>query len=285
MRNESASVEWTEIIDNQHASVRSNLARLFNHGYLVFLFFKRDFIVRYKQTVFGPLWMLIQPLLTMMVYVIIFSKIARIPTDNVPPPLFYISGIIIWSFFSTNLSTNANIFNENAHIFGKIYFPRLVIPLSRVLSSLTGYLIQLAIFIVIYIYYSSQASQISPNIHLLCIPLILLLLAMISLGTGLLLSSLISKYRDLKFLINFGLQLLMFATPVIYPMSFVPQEYRLLIACNPVSHLVEYYKFSLFSTGQYDLNGLLYSTVFAIVVLIAGVLVFNKTETRFIDTI
>ncbi len=283
--NNGAGGPYYEVIDARHGGVALDLGKLFERRYLIYLFFRRDFVLRYKQTIFGPLWLLIQPLLTMIVYVIVFSKIARIPTDNIPPPLFYISGIIRCNYFTNNLGNTSNIFNENAHIFSKIYFPRLVIPMARVLTSLVGFAIQFALFIAIYLYFTRSADDLSPNFSVLLLPLILLVMCMISLGIGLILSALISKYRDLRFLIGFGLQLLMFGSPVIYPLSFVPADYRYLIEFNPLSHLFELFRYSLFGTGEISLYGLSYGLVFALFILAAGIFIFNKTESRFIDTI
>lgn len=261
------------------------LKELIRYYDLLVLFVKRDIVVTYKQTVLGPAWFFIQPILTTLVFTVVFGNIAGIPTDGIPQPLFYMSGIVIWNFFADCFMKTSNTFVTNAGLFGKVYFPRIIQPLSVVLSNGLKFLIQFGLFLVLYAYYIIKGVPVTPNGYIFLFPFLLVLMALLGLGFGLIFSSLTTKYRDLTFLIQFGVQLLMYATPIIYPLSEIPEKYRFLIWGNPVSHIIETFKYSFLGQGMFTLAGLLYSTLFTLVILFIGIIIFNKTEKTFMDTV
>lgn len=261
------------------------LKELIRYYDLLVLFVKRDIVVTYKQTILGPLWFFIQPILTTLVFTVVFGNIAGIPTDGIPQPLFYMSGIVIWNFFADCFMKTSNTFVTNAGLFGKVYFPRIIQPLSVVISNGLKFLIQFGLFLILYAYYLIKGVPVAPNGYILLFPFLLVLMALLGLGFGLIFSSLTTKYRDLTFLIQFGVQLLMYATPIIYPLSEIPEKYRFLIWGNPVSHIIETFKYSFLGQGMFTLAGLLYSTVFTLVILFIGIIIFNKTEKTFMDTV
>ncbi len=261
------------------------LKELIRYYDLLVLFVKRDIVVTYKQTILGPLWFFIQPILTTLVFTVVFGNIAGIPTDGIPQPLFYMSGIVIWNFFADCFMKTSNTFVTNAGLFGKVYFPRIIQPLSVVISNGLKFLIQFGLFLILYAYYLIKGVPVTPNGYILLFPFLLVLMALLGLGFGLIFSSLTTKYRDLTFLIQFGVQLLMYATPIIYPLSEIPEKYRFLISGNPVSHIIETFKYSFLGQGMFTLAGLLYSTLFTLVILFIGIIIFNKTEKTFMDTV
>jgi len=261
------------------------LKELIRYYDLLVLFVKRDIVVTYKQTILGPLWFFIQPILTTLVFTVVFGNIAGISTDGIPQPLFYMSGIVIWNFFADCFMKTSNTFVTNAGLFGKVYFPRIIQPLSVVISNGLKFLIQFGLFLILYAYYLIKGVPVTPNGYILLFPFLLVLMALLGLGFGLIFSSLTTKYRDLTFLIQFGVQLLMYATPIIYPLSEIPEKYRFLIWGNPVSHIIETFKYSFLGQGMFTLAGLLYSTVFTLVILFIGISIFNKTEKTCIDTV
>lgn len=261
------------------------LKELISYYDLLVLFVKRDIVVTYKQTILGPLWFFIQPILTTLVFTVVFGNIAGIPTDGIPQPLFYMSGIVIWNFFADCFMKTSNTFVTNAGLFGKVYFPRIIQPLSVVISNGLKFLIQFGLFLILYAYYLIKGVPVAPNGYILLFPFLLVLMALLGLGFGLIFSSLTTKYRDLTFLIQFGVQLLMYATPIIYPLSEIPEKYRFLIWGNPVSHIIETFKYSFLGQGMFTLAGLLYSTLFTLVILFIGIIIFNKTEKTFMDTV
>jgi len=264
-----------------------SLSELWHYKDLILLFVKRDFTAQYKQTILGPVWHLIQPVLMTVMFFLLFSHIASIPTDGIDPVLFYLSGITIWNYFSTCLINTSNTFVANANIFGKVYFPRLVIPLSVILSNLIRFGIQFGLLLIVIIFYSvNGVHSVSFGWSWLLLPLLLLLMAGISLGLGVLISSLTTKYRDFSVLIGFAVQLLMYATPVVFPMSFLKDKsLASLIVWNPLSAIVEGFRFSLFETGSFNIYSLIYPAVFMFLVLISGALVFTKVEKTFMDTV
>ncbi|WP_246343698.1 ABC transporter permease [Adhaeribacter radiodurans] len=250
------------------------------------MFVKRDFVSLYKQTILGPLWFIIQPILTTFMFVIIFNKIAGISTNGIPSALFYLSGLVIWNYFSTCLTTTANTFTANAGIFGKVYFPRLIVPLSSVLSALISFCIQLGILLVLIgYYYFILDVNIKFNPYVLFIPFLLLVIALLGLGLGIIISSVTTKYRDLVFLVTFGIQLLMYATPIIYPLSFLSGKYKAFILANPITPIVEIFRYSLLGVGEVNIWYIAYSITFTLVTLFIGVLIFNKVEKSFMDVI
>ena len=255
---------------------------------LLFFLVRRDFISKYKQTILGPLWFIIQPLLMTLVFTVIFGKVARIPTDGLPPMLFYLCGLLAWRYFASCLNTTSTTFVANAGLFGKVYFPRLIVPFSVIISNLLAFAIQLVTFLGFYIYfkYFTQAGMnIQLNLFILVLPLLLLQTAAISLGVGLWLSALTAKYRDLQFLMGFLTQLWMYATPIIYPMSMIPEKWRVFAALNPMAPIVEMFKYAFLGAGTIKPSYLLISAAITIFVLFSGILIFNRTERTFIDTV
>jgi len=261
------------------------LKEVWHYRDLLILFVKRDIVVTYKQTIMGPLWFFIQPLLTTLMFFLVFGQIAGIPTGGVPPLLFYMGGITIWNYFSESLRLTSDTFVKNAGLFGKVYFPRVITPLSIVCSNLVKFGIQLMLFLVVYFYYLLNNTAVQPNSTLLLLPVYILVIALMALSFGLIISAMTTKYRDLTFLIQFGVQLWMYITPVIYPVSQIPEKYQGLIMLNPVSPVVEAFKYSFTSSGTFSIIGLLYSTVFAIVFFLIGLAIFNRTEKTFMDTV
>ncbi len=260
---------------------------LLHYRDLLLLLVRRDFLSRYKQTILGPLWFIIQPLLMTIMFTIIFGKVAKIPTDGLPPMLFYLCGLLAWGYFAGCLKGTSSSFIENAHLFGKVYFPRLIVPLSCVISNLFAFGIQLVTFLRFYFYFKNftpAGASINPNVFILVLPLLVLQTLAIGLGVGLWMSALTAKYQDLKFVMEFLIQLWMYATPVIYPMSVIPEKWRPVLAINPMAPILESYRYAFFGVGSLSLKYLLISTVTTVLVLLSGILIFNKVERTFIDT-
>lgn len=265
-----------------------DLKEIWNYRDLLSMFVKRDVITVYKQTVLGPVWFFLQPIMTTVVYMVIFGNIAKISTDGVPMILFYLAGVVMWNYFSEAFNTTAKTFTENANIFGKVYFPRLIIPLSKVVSGLIKFGIQMTFFLVVYTYFLISGNQaVQPNFTLLLLPVYILIMAGLGLGSGIIFTSLTTKYRDLTFLLTFGVQLLMYATPVIYPLSSIAEESRMrtLILSNPLTPLVEGFKYAFLGQGYFSWLALLYSVLFTGILLMTGVVIFHRTERNFIDTV
>lgn len=262
-----------------------NFKEIWNYRDLLWLFVKREVVVVYKQTILGPLWFFIQPMITTAMYMLVFNGIAGLSTDGVPPALFYLSGITIWNYFAESFRNTSSTFTQNAGIFGKVYFPRIIMPLAVITSNLVKFGIQLLLFLGFYIFYLITLDTIEPNFTLLYFPIYVFLLALLGLSFGLIVSALTTKYRDLKFLIQFAIQLLMYATPVIYPMSQIPEKYKSIILLNPLTPILEAFKYSFTGIGNFSYNGLLYSTIFTVVALFGGIIIFNKTEQNFMDTV
>lgn len=277
---------WTEIIRPKSGWLDINLHDLWRYRDLLLLFVRRDFVALYKQTILGPLWIFIQPLLTSFTYVIIFSKVAHLSSDGLPPILFYLAGVTCWNYFATSLTTTSNTFVTNAAIFGKVYFPRLIMPLSISVSGLIKFLIQFGLLVILMIWYAIKGFHIAINIHILVLPLLLIIMAGLSLGLGIIISSLTTKYRDLSYLITFGVQLLMYASPVVYPLSSVPGgKLHLLLVANPMSGIIEAFKNMLLGKGVFSWQLLGYDFGFMVAALIIGILVFNRVERTFMDTV
>ena len=252
----------------------------------MFLFVKRDFVAQYKQTILGPLWHFIQPIFTTIMFLLVFGKIANIPTDGIKPVLFYMSGITIWNYFASCLTGTSNTFVANAGIFGKVYFPRLVIPLSTVMSNLVKLGIQLLLLISVFTFYAFNGMPVHLNISMMMIPVLVLMMAGIGLGLGIIISSLTTKYRDFMVLIGFAVQLLMYATPIAYPLSFLQyNKYASWIRWNPLTPIVEAFRYGLFQRGSFNAGSLLYSGVFMVIILFLGLLTFGKVERTFMDTV
>jgi lipopolysaccharide transport system permease protein len=278
---------WDLIIKPHRGLLDVDLKELWDYRDLLLMFVKRDIVTVYKQTVLGPLWFIIQPVLTMLMFMVVFGTIAKIEVGSVPPALFYLAGIIIWTYFSDCFIQTSDTFTKNANIFGKVYFPRLIMPMSKVVSGLVKFFIQLGLFLIVYIYYWFSGSSVSFQFGLIWVlPLLVILMAGLGLGFGLVFSAMTTKYRDLKFLLQFGVQLLMYATPVIYPVSNLPNgTLKQLMFYNPLSHIVESFKCIFLGEGALTAEGLIYASVVTFVVLILGILVFNRTERSFIDTV
>ena len=284
--NRNENIDWTERITPKKGLFEINIKELWRYRDLILLFVKRDFSSTYKQTILGPLWFLIQPLFTTVVFLILFTKIARLSTGGLPPVLFYLSGITLWNYFSDCLSKTSNVFVSNAGIFGKVYFPRMTSPVSIVISSLVKFGIQFLLFLFIYSYYVFIGSiPFQLRLELLLIPVLVLIMAIQGLGLGIIFSSLTTKYRDLTFLLQFGIQLLMYATPIVYPMASVTGKLKLILALNPLSALIENMRLIITSSAPVGYGGLTYSALFAAITLFIGVLVFNRVEKSFIDTV
>lgn len=253
---------------------------------LLFLFVRRDLVAQYKQTILGPLWYFIQPILTTLTFTVIFGNIAGLSTDGLPKVLFYLAGITTWRYFSDSLTKTSATFITNASIFGKVYFPRAIIPISITITNLVTFGIQLLLFLGFYAYYiifEDFSFQIQKEV--LLFPILIVTMMLLGLGFGFILSSLTTKYRDFKFLITFGVQLLMYATPVIYPLSSIPIAYKKFILANPMTAIIETFRFIFLGTGSLDYWQLLYSATFALVLFVIGLAVFNRTEKNFLDTV
>lgn len=252
------------------------------------MYIRRDLVTQYKQTILGPLWYLIQPMLTTVMYMFIFGGLAGISTDYVPQPLFYLAGILLWNYFSQCFTDCSDVFNVHANVFGKVYFPRLIVPLASCSSGLLRLFIQFLIFVVVYFIYLFSPVSASLSFHaeaLIIFPLLILLLGILGLSWGLIISSLTAKYRDLRFLIQFGIQLFMYATPIIYPLSYAPEHYRSIISFNPLTPILEAFKYTTLGCGSFSYSGLAYSTAVAVISLVVSVLIFSRTERNFMDTV
>lgn len=272
-------------IDSKISVFSLNLKEVWHYRDLLQMFVKRDFITFYKQTILGPLWFIVQPLLTTLIYVILFGNIAKLSTDGIPQVLFYLSGITIWNYFSESLTKTSTVFKDNANMFGKVYFPRLIMPLAIVSSSLMKFLVQFGIFIVILLYYEIFTDTIQPNIWILFTPFLIFLMAIFALGMGMIFSSLTTKYKDLVFLLSFGIQLFMYITPVVYPISSLPENFRFLGVINPLSPLFECFRYAYLGTGSFTIESLVISTIIIFLILIVGTVIFNRVEKSFMDTV
>ena len=276
---------WTEEIKAESSLFAINFREIWHYRDLLFMLVKRDFITFYKQTILGPLWFIVQPLLTTLIFVILFGNIAKLSTDGIPQLAFYLAGITIWNYFSESLTKTSSVFTANASIFGKVYFPRLIMPLSIVASSLLKFAVQFALFILVVLYYTFVAQSIQPNIWILFTPVLILLMALFALGVGMIFSSLTTKYKDLTFLLAFGIQLFMYITPVVYPSSALPEKFQILAKINPLSSIFECFRYAYLGTGTFTITDLLISTLVIVFLFFTGVLVFNKVEKSFMDTV
>jgi lipopolysaccharide transport system permease protein len=249
------------------------------------MFVKRDFITFYKQTILGPLWYIIQPLVNSLIFTIIFSKIAKIPTDGTPPFLFYMAGTVAWGYFAGCLTSTSNTFVTNREIFGKVYFPRMTVPISIVITGLLQFFIQFMIFLCFLVYYWFHGAQVKPTIMIFYLPLILLQMAVLGLGMGILISSLVTKYRDLSFAMTFAVQAWMYITPVVYPLTQVPEKYRGIYVLNPMVSIVESFRGAFLGVSSIEPTHILLSVIMTVVVFITGVILFSRIEKTFMDTV
>ena len=286
MNHDEAVKEWDLIIEPHTSVFHLSYRDLWRYRDLLFLLVKRDFISFYKQTILGPLWFFLQPLFTTIIYVIVFSRLANISTDGLPPPLFYLVGIVTWNYFAECLTKTSTIFRDNASMFGKVYFPRLIMPLSVVLSNLIKFGVQLILLLLMFLFYTAfKDFRPATNIYVLFFPIAVLMMAALGLALGLIISALTTKYRDLSFLVSFGVQLIMYATPVIYPLSIVSDKYRWLLNINPMTGIFEAIRYGLLGRGLFDWTLIGYSATIIIVLMITGIIVFNKVEKNFVDTV
>ncbi len=286
MSKNIAQQDWTLEIKPKNSWFELGLAEVWNYRDLLWLFVKRDIVTVYQQTVLGVVWYFIPPILTTLMYIVIFSQVAHISTDGTPPTLFYMSGIVIWGYFAECFNRTASTFTANSGIFGKVYFPRLVVPLSVIISSLFKFGVQFLLFIFIFVgYWIAHPGLFYLDSSILLLPVLVSLMALIAMGTGIIFSSLTTKYRDFSFLIGFGMQLLMYATPVIYPVSFLPGSLKKIAIYNPLTSIVEGFRFVFLHTGNLSLSGLAYTGLFALVTLFFGAMIFNRVERSFMDTI
>lgn len=276
--------KWTETIEAKHSLLDLKLGEVWRYKDLVYMFVKRDFVSSFKQTVLGPVWFFINPIFTTVVYLIVFGKIANLSTDKAPKILFYLAGVTLWNYFSTSLTSISNVFVNNSGIFGKVYFPRLVMPISIVFSNLMRFGVQFLLFLAVWFFYLAKG-EVHPNLWLLATPLLVFLMAIFALGVGMIFSSLTTKYRDLQMLITFGITLYMYATPVIYPLSTLKGIWKTIAIYNPLTGIFECFKYGWLGVGDFDPMMLVVSTVIIFLLLALGTVIFNKVEKGFMDTV
>lgn len=278
-------MEFNTIIKPKNKLFDVDFKELWQYRDLFSMFVKRDIITQYKQTILGPAWFFIQPALTTIMYMVVFGGIAKISTDNLPQPMFYLAGIVCWQYFSDCLNKTSSTFTANQGIFGKVYFPRLIVPLSTVASNLVRMGIQFLLFVAVYVYYLIMGVHVAPNVYILLLPVLILMLAGLSLGFGIIISSMTTKYRDLTILFTFIVGLWMYATPIIYPLSTMSPKRQWIMALNPVTSIVETFKYGTMGVGTFSWMQLSYSFGFMVVLLGIGIVVFNKVQRSFMDTV
>jgi lipopolysaccharide transport system permease protein len=283
--NQVENEDWTEVIGSQTRWFSINWSEIWGYKDLLYMLVKRDFVTFYKQTILGPLWFIFQPIIMTFTYVIIFGNIAGISTDGIPQFLFYLSGITLWSYFSESLNKVSTVFKDNANMFGKVYFPRLIMPMSIVVSGLIKLGIQFLIFLIVLAYYLVFVGNIHPNFWVLVSPFLIFLLALQSLGLGMIISSLTTKYKDLVFLVTFGIQLFMFLTPVIYPASILPSNLKFIFELNPLTGIFECFRYGFLGAGAFQPIMLVYSAISALGIFLLGTIIYNKVEKDFMDTV
>lgn len=283
-----AKEHWTLVVKPKTGWFDLHLGDVWRYRDLVMMFVKRDFVATYKQTILGPLWFFIQPLIATYLFLFVFSGIAHLSTGNIPSVLFYLSGLTVWNYFATCFNKTSTTFTTNKALFGKVYFPRLAAPIATIISALITFGIQFLLFIAFLIYYTAfNGLQLHLNIYILLIPILVIIMGMLSLGAGVIISSMTTKYRDLANLVSFAVQLLMYVTTVVYPLSALKEGSKklLLVKANPMTGIIESFRYAFFPSGDFNWNLLAYSTIFSFVILILGVLLFNKTEKSFMDTV
>ena len=277
--------DWDLVIEGHHSLFDLKFREVWNYRDLLLMFVKRDFVSFYKQTILGPLWFFIQPLFTTIIFTFVFGNLAGISTDGLPQPLFYLAGITAWNYFADCITKTGTVFRDNANIFGKVYFPRLIMPLSIVTSNLVRFGVQMLLFLGMMIYFLVVGANVRPTWAVVLFPLLVLLMALLGLGLGLIITAMTTKYRDLSFLVTFGVQLMMYVTTVIYPLSAAPERYRFLIELNPMTGIIEAFRYALLGTGHLTVWSIGYSTIITLIILLIGVVIFNKTEKDFVDTV
>ncbi len=276
---------WTEEIKSQNTLFSINIKEVWHYRDLLLMLVKRDYVTFYKQTILGPIWFFIQPLMTTVVYLVLFGQIAKLSTDGAPQIAFYLAGITIWNYFSEALTKTSTVFKDNASLFGKVYFPRLIMPLSIVCSGLMKFAIQFGLFIAVVLYFTFINPKIEPNLWVLITPFLVLLMATFALGLGMVFSSLTTKYKDLVFLLSFGIQLFMYATPVVYPTSAMPTKFSWLLHINPLTGIFECFRYAYLGTGSFQPMDLLISTLLIGILFFIGIVIYNKVEKSFMDTV
>jgi lipopolysaccharide transport system permease protein len=276
---------WDIVITSSRKFEWRSLKELIQFRDLIFMFVRRDFVSQYKQTILGPLWYIIQPLLTTLVFTVIFGNVAKISTDGLPKPLFYLAGLTLWNFFQTTMIEISNIYIKNAPLFNKVFFPRLVAPISTLCSRYISFVIQFSLFLSLYFYYLVRVPQIHPNIQLLYLPLIVLQVSVLSLSCGMIISSLTVKYRDLQYLVTFGAQLWMYATPIVYPISKIPEQWHWLLAVNPMAYSVDLFRYSFTGAGENNLKYFAVSCVTTVFLAVWGTVSYVKTSKNFVDQV
>lgn len=279
--------DWDLVIRAERSWFNLKLKEIWDYRDLLWILVKKEYKTYYKQTVLGPLWFIIQPLITMVVFAFIFNNLAKIETNGIPPYLFYLSGIIAWNYFSDCLTLTSSIFTSNSNLFGKVYFPRIIVPLSKVISGLIKFGIQFFLFVFIYLYFIYEGDiMIRPTYKsLFFIPLMIIQMGILGQGFGMIISSATIKYRDLSYLVNFGTQLLMYASPIVYPLSIVPDKYRFMMMLNPMTSIIEGFRFILLGQGMFKYETYFLSLLFSLLIFISGVIIFNKYEKNFIDSV
>ena len=276
---------WTEEIKSQNTLFSINFKEVWHYRDLLLMLVKRDYVTFYKQTILGPIWFFVQPILTTIIYIILFGQVAKLSTDGLPQMAFYLSGVTIWSYFSDVLNKTAIVFQTNASIFGKVYFPRLIMPLSIVISGLMKFLIQFTLFVCVVLYFTFIKESIQPNFWILATPFLLFLMAAFALGLGMIFSSMTTKYKDLTMLLSFGVQLFMYVTPVVYTVTSIPSQYKFIVRFNPLTSIFECFRYGYLGAGHFQPLTLVYSAISIFVLLAVGVLIFNKVEKSFMDTV
>ncbi len=279
------SENWDLIIQPKSKWYNLQLREILRYKDLLFLFVSRDFVALYKQTILGPLWFFIQPIITTLTFTIIFGNLAHISTDGLPQILFYLCGITLWNYFSDTLTKTADTFSANANLFGKVYFPRMIVPLSVVVSNLIKFGVQFLLFIAIWTFYLIKGNTINPTWALLLVPFLIVLMGFLGLSLGIIISSMTTKYRDLKFLVVFGVQLMMYGSPIVYPLSIVPEKYKWLILANPVTSIIETFKYAFLGVGEFNWMHLGYSFGFTLILFLLGLIIFHRVEKSFMDTV
>lgn len=277
--------QWDLVIKPKTGWFDIHLGEIWRYRDLISMFVKRDFVTMYKQTILGPLWFIIQPLFTTLVFTIIFGKVAKIPTDNIPPFLFYLSGNVAWGYFATCLGRTSDTFNSNKSIFGKVYFPRLTVPVSTVISGLLQFGIQFVLFLGFYFYFMIQGANIFPKLWIFALPVLLLQMAMLGFGMGILVSSMTTKYKDLRFAMGFVTQLWMYATPIVYPLTLVPDWLRPWYVLNPMVSVVEGFRYAFLGSGSIEWGYIASGWLVTLLILCAGILLFSRIEKTFMDTV
>ena len=282
---EDQMTDWDLEIEPKNQLMNLHLKDVWNYRDLLWLFVRRDFVSFYKQTIFGPLWFFIQPIFTTILFTLIFNKLGKFSTDGAPAPLFYLCGSICWNYFSDCITKTSTVFKDNSNIFGKVYFPRLIMPLSIVVSNLVRFGVQFLLFILLIVYYSMKGNTVQLNGFVFLFPVVLFFMGLLGLGLGLMITAMTTKYRDLAFLVTFGVQLLMYASPVIYPLSSAPEKYRTILSLNPLSGLIETFRYGFLNTGHFYPSAFAYSIGITLIIFITGLIIFNKVEKNFVDTI